>query len=223
MNRTKRCFIIAFVSAAVFALFTFAVGIADVQAIGPENSVVGFATLNRKFFELTGVNMIWYEITDYLGIAAVCIAFAFAVAGAIQLFKRKSLLKVDYRILALGALYVIVIAVYFLFEYVTVNYRPILMNGKLESSYPSSHTMIVVTISTTGVIALKEMCRKRNLFTIISTVFAVTLSTVTVIGRLISGVHWLSDIVGGLLVSMTLIFLYLALISLVSDKTKMPT
>ena len=164
--------------------------------------------------------MIWYEITDYLGIAAICIAFAFAVTGAIQLFKRKSFLKVDYRILLLGAVYIVVIALYLLFEYVTVNYRPILMNGKLEPSYPSSHTMIVVSISTTGIIALKEMRPKGDMFAKVLKIFMVTLSVITVAGRFISGVHWFTDIAGGLILSATIFLFYLSFISLVSERIK---
>ena len=220
MNKTKKYFLSAFTIAALFVVFTFAVAFADVKEIGPDSSSVGFATLNKFFFELTGVNMIWYEITDYLGIAAICIAFAFAVTGAIQLFKRKSFLKVDYRILLLGAVYIVVIALYLLFEYVTVNYRPILMNGKLEPSYPSSHTMIVVSISTTGIIALKEMRPKGDMFAKVLKIFMVTLSVITVAGRFISGVHWFTDIAGGLILSATIFLFYLSFISLVSERIK---
>ena len=61
-----------------FALWTIAVRYVDVQAIGPQESSVGFATMNRFVHNLTGVHMDLYTITDWLGLVpvAVCLLFA---------------------------------------------------------------------------------------------------------------------------------------------------
>ena len=43
-------------------IYTLLVKYIDVQEIGPNDSLVGFATINNFMFNLTGVNMLWYDI-----------------------------------------------------------------------------------------------------------------------------------------------------------------
>ena len=126
----------------LFILWTLAVSVIDVKTIGPLESAVGFATINKLVHNLTGVNFILYNITDWLGLVPLAVCFGFGVLGFMQLIKRKIIFKVDYDILVLGVFYIIVIAVYLLFEVVVINYRPVLINGVLEASYPSSTTML---------------------------------------------------------------------------------
>ena len=136
----------------------------DVREIGPEGTSIGLSHLNQFFFDLTGLNIVWYNITDWLGLTAIATAFVFAVAGLVQWIKRKSLLKVDKEILCLGALYIVVIGLYFLFEKVIVNYRPVIMPGGShpEASFPSSHTMIVCIIMGSAVMMIKSTSRKNQ-------------------------------------------------------------
>ena len=190
-----------------FALWTLLVSLIDVQPIGPEGSSVGFATLNRFVHNLTGVNYFLYTLTDWLGLVPIALALGFAVFGLVQLVKRKSLWKVDRSILALGVFYIAVIVAYLFFETVVINYRPTLINGCLEASYPSSTTMLVTCVMPTTAIQLKERIkntvRKRCA---ILTVMAFTVFAV--IGRIASGVHWITDIIGGVLFSAGLVFSY---------------
>ena len=130
---------------AIFVLWTVLVCLVDVQAVGPEGSSVGFATLNSFVHDLTGVNFSLYIITDWLGLVPFGVAFGFAILGLVQWIKRKSFFKVDRSILALGGFYIVVMSVYVLFEMVVINYRPTLIDGYLEVSYPSSTTMLVMT------------------------------------------------------------------------------
>ena len=121
---------------AAFMLWTAAICLIDVQAIGPSESKVGFATLNRFFHSLTGVHMALYTITDWLSLIPLASVLAFAALGLTQWLQRKKLSKVDHSILLLGGFYIVVMAVYALFEFVVINYRPVLINGILEASYP---------------------------------------------------------------------------------------
>ena len=147
---------------AAFLLFTLLLTCVDVQSIGPQGTAVGFATVNGEVFQLLGVHLLWYHLTDWLGVAAIAIAFGFAVVGLCQWVKRKSLRKVDGHILVLGGFYLLVIGCYLFFEKVVINCRPILMDGNLEESYPSSHTMIVVSIMATASMAFRALCPKKK-------------------------------------------------------------
>lgn len=196
---------------AAFLLFTSLLTCVDVQPIDPQGSAVGFATVNGWAFRLLGVHLLWYHITDWLGVVAIVIAFAFAVTGLCQWVKRRSLRKVDRHILALGGFYLVVIACYIFFEMVVINCRPILMDGNLEASYPSSHTMIVVSIMATAAMAFRTLCPQKKGWCLAVDIFGAVVISVTVMGRLISGVHWLTDIVGGLLLSAALVVSYRAM------------
>ena len=191
----------------VFVLWTVLIRFVDVQAIGPEESSVGFATLNSYVHDITGVNMLLYVITDWLGLVPIVVAFSFAVLGLIQWIKRKSLLKVDQNLFVLGGFYIAVIVVYIFFEIVVINYRPVLLGGYLEASYPSSTTMIVMCVMPAAMIQLHARIENdvfRRCVMISIAVFIVFM----VIGRLVSGVHWLSDIIGGALISAGLVMIY---------------
>ena len=217
--KNKGKFLIIGISGALFALLIVLLRCVDGEAIGAAGPSVGLSHLNRFVFELTGVNMVWYNITDWLGLAAIFAAFLFAATGLVQLIKRRSILKVDKEILALGGLYILVIGIYVLFENVIVNYRPIIMPGcsNPEASFPSSHTMLVCVIMGSAIIIIGKYIKKKSLCMVIRGICAAVIA-VTVVGRLISGVHWFTDILGGLLISTFLLALYSALITWEEEK-----
>ena len=198
-----------------FVLWTVLVCLVDVQAIGPEGSSVGFGTLNDYVHDLTGVNMSLYVITDWLGLVPIGIAFGFAVLGLVQLIKRKSLLKVDRSILVLGGFYIVVMAVYILFETVVINYRPTLIDGYLEASYPSSTTMLVMCVMPTAMMQLRARIKNKVFSRCVMVAIAVFIAFM-VIGRLVSGVHWITDIIGGALFSTAIVLMYYAICNIVT-------
>lgn len=218
-KKSTKGIIITGVLFLVFILFTVMVKTVDVQPIGPEQSSVGLASLNQFVFELFGVNLLWYGITDWLGVVAIAIAFGFAVLGLVQLIKRKNIWKVDSRILLLGAFYFIVVAVYVFFELVIVNYRPIILSQNLEASFPSSHAMIVICIMVTAMLQFHHYLRNKKLWLRTTDIVSVLIIVVTVVGRLISGVHWFTDIIAGILLSSALIALYYSILKYV-EKTQ---
>ena len=212
MIKEKRRFIyISIVFGMAFVLWTLVIKFVDVKSIVPNGSVVGFATINRYFHNLTGVNLTLYNITDWLGLVPLIICFCFAILGLIEWLKRKSILKVDLNLLLLGGFYILVFSAYILFEMFAINYRPILINGYLEASYPSSTTLLVMCVIPTAMMQFNFRIKKpvfRKCIFALLTLFIVFM----VVGRLISGVHWLSDIIGGALLSCSLVTLYYALI-----------
>ena len=189
------------------AVWTVAVCFIDVRAIGPDGSSVGFATLNGLVRDAVGVNMTLYTVTDWLGAVPIAFALGSAILGLVQLFSRKSLLKVDRSIIALGSFYILVVGAFLLFEVMAINYRPVLIDGRLEASYPSSTTLLTLTVMPTAVMQLRERIKNRAVlrgFTVAIAVFTLFMT----VGRLFSGVHWFTDIVGGVLLSVGLDGLY---------------
>ncbi len=199
-----------------FIIWTILVRVIDVKAIGPQGSSVGFATVNGYFHEFTGVNMNLYIITDWLSLIPVCFIIAFGSLGLMQWIKRKNILNVDFDILILGTFYIIVMAIYLMFESVIINFRPVLINGILEASYPSSTTLLVLCVMPTAMIQLNNRIKNTKLkkcaklLIIAFIVFMVT-------ARLISGVHWLSDIIGGIFLSTGLVSMYYFLYKIKKD------
>ena len=201
------CMLIAFV------MWTVAIRFIDVQAIGPQESSVGFATINQFVHTLTGVHMSLYTITDWLGLVPLMIVMGFGTLGLIQWIKRKHLLKVDYGILVLGGFYILVMVAYVLFEVFVINYRPVLIDGYLEASYPSSTTMLVMCVMLTAIMQFDTRIKNDVLKRCVT--YAITAFIVfMVIVRLVSGVHWFTDIIGGALLSTGLVLMYRAIISL---------
>jgi undecaprenyl-diphosphatase len=192
-----------------FAVWTLLIRTVDVQPVGVNGTDIGFAGLNTWFHRLTGVHMSLYIITDWLGLVSVFVCMAFAAMGLMQLIQRKSLLKVDTNILLLGAYYIVVIGCYLAFEMIPINYRPILIDGRMEASYPSSTTLLVLAVMPTlvwQVWSRPSFAKYRRTLCCAATLF----SAFMVAARLISGVHWLTDIIGAVLLSGGLYGIYKA-------------
>ena len=154
-----------------------------------------------------------YTLTDWLGLVPIAVCLIFAGAGFIQLVRRKRLFKVDLDILLLGVYYVLVIFCYLLFEMVPINYRPVLIEGFLEASYPSSTTLLVLSVMPTLYFQAQRRLSPNALRQTIL-IFSVLFSAFMVIGRLVSGVHWLTDIMGAVLLSSGMFQIYKACVNL---------
>ena len=206
IKKKYRKFVDAAVLLAAALLFTLLVKVVDVQAIGPQDTSVGFAKINKAFSDLVGTNMFLYKLTQLLGYAALAVVAFFGFGGMMQLVKRRSLMKVDRELLGAGVLYVVVLALYVAFEKIIVNYRPVIMPGETapEASFPSSHTLLACVVFGSAVILADTYVRKHKARMRVRAIFVI-LILVMVIGRLLSGVHWITDIVAGLLFSGSLL------------------
>lgn len=203
---------------AAFACWTLMIVRVDVQHVGQRQTAVGFATFNTWFHQLTGVHMTLYTITDWLGLVPIAVCMGFGVFGLVQLIRRRSLLRVDADILLLGGYYLLVIAAYLLFEMIPLNYRPIPINGVMEASYPSSTTLLVLSVMPTLILQIDRRCQSKAVKTAVCAL-AATFSALMVVGRTVAGVHWATDIIGSVLLSFGLFALYHAAV-LYMDKRK---
>lgn len=209
----QRNFSIATFMLLAFLLWTLAIQFVDVQAIGPRESTVGFATINQFVHNLTGVHMSLYTITDWLGLVPFVFVLGFGILGLAQWIKRKHILKVDYSILVLGGFYIVVMVAYVIFEVFVVNYRPVLIGDILEASYPSSTTMLVMCVMPTAIMQFNARIKNQVFKRCIASAIIVFI-VFMVIGRLVSSVHWFTDIIGGALLSAGLVLMYRAVICL---------
>ena len=203
---------------SAFALWTFMILNVDVQNVGQKGTAVGFAAFNTWFHNITGVHLWLYNVTDWLGLVPVFICMCFGVLGLVQLIKRRSLFKVDIDIILLGVYYILVIFGYLIFEMIPINYRPILINGVMEASYPSSTTLLVLSVMPTLILQIKRRCENKALRNTVY-IFAVLFSSFMVLGRLVAGVHWATDIIGSVLLSFGLFELYHSA-EILTDKRK---
>lgn len=205
----KKNIILSIFLTIVSIVYTYLVKTYDVKSIGPNNSEVGFSKINNLFRNLIGSHMNIYKITEILGLAILLIVAIYGILGLYQLIKRKSLFKVDKELYILCGLYVLMGTVYVFFEKFIINYRPILIDNVLEASYPSSHTILAICICISSLIVSRNYLRQKHQKLVdIITIF---LLLGVFLGRVLSGVHWISDILGGVLISCTLLMYFYTL------------
>lgn len=207
MKLKKKNIIISICLIILSVIYTILVKYVDVAPIGPKASSVGFSTLNKFVFSFLGRSNIWYNITEVLGMISILIALFYALIGLYKLIKNKSILKIDKEIIILGIFYFVVLLVYLFFEKVIINYRPVLVKGVLEASYPSSHTMLSICICLSAIIINNKLYKNMRISKIINTLSIIIMITTTV-GRLLSGMHWVSDILGGIIISICLSYIF---------------
>lgn len=191
----------------LFGILTWSLVNVDVQPIGPEESTIGLASINGIVDNWIGTNEFWYSVTEIFGYLGILTAVGFALTGLIQLIRRRSLFQIDSSIISLGVFYILVIGIYILFERVIINYRPVIIDGELAASFPSTHTMMILSIMGMGMIQFRRMIRNKMVLKTLNSLSAIII-LVTIVGRMLSGVHWFTDILGGILISAAIVFLF---------------
>ena len=210
------CLGIVFISA--FLIWTMLIQKVDVQPLGVKGTMIGFATINGWFHKITGVHMAIYHITDWLGLVPILACMFMGCIGLRQWIQRRSIRKIDFDILCLGIYYVVVIAAYLAFEMLPINYRPILIDGRMEVSYPSSTTLLVLCVMPTIIEQVQRRVKNKNVKKWMQSI-TYAFSLFMVLGRLVCGVHWITDIIGAIFFSCGWFHIYKGII-LWYDKTK---
>ena len=211
MSKRKKVFITTAILLAIAIVYTLLVKYYDVASIGPNNSSVGFSGINALIHKTFPYNETWYKITKYLGVVPFIICAYYGIHGLLQLIKYKSIKKVDKKLIYLLVFYILMGITYIFFEKVIINYRPVLEDGVLEASFPSSHTLLAVCICASSLLISKYYIKDKVYLKIFNKL-TFLLMVILVVGRLISGVHWLTDIIGGIIYSVFLVYLYYSFI-----------
>lgn len=201
----------------LFAVWTWLIQVIDVRAAGQTETAVGFAALNVWFHDWTGVHMPLYVVTDWLGLVPLFVCLWFFGIGVTQWIRRKSLFQVDLDIIFLGIYYALVISAYLVFETIPINYRPVLIDGIRETSYPSSTTLLVLSVMPTLAFQADRRLESEPIRRGVG-IFSSLFSAFMVVGRSLSGVHWLTDIVGAVLLSGGLFCMYQAAVLVCCQK-----
>lgn len=211
MNSNKKLFISAAVCFVIFVVFTIMVKTVNVMPVGPQFSAVGFASLNKAVAEKLPYNELMYDISEVLGYLAILTVGIFGLFGIMQLFIKKGFKNVDKDLYILCGLYACVLASYVVFEKLIINYRPVILEGELEASYPSSHTMMSVTFMLAAIQQFSMRLKKENTKRLV-VISCYVIGVGIIVTRFLSGVHWLTDIIGALILSSAWFLLYLGAI-----------
>mgnify|MGYP002862432631 CR=1 FL=1 len=211
MKNKKKYYGVSFILFCIAVLYTVLVKFVDVDSIGPNGSSVGFSTINHLVQEGIGTSDFWYQVTKYLGIIPFLLVSFYGIQWLMELIHFRKISKVNRKLLFLGGLYILLGITYIFFEKVIINYRPVLMDGELEASYPSSHTLLALTICLSSLLISKDYFKHELICKIIDG-GTILLMILLVLGRILSGVHWISDIMGGVIISLFLVSLYYAFI-----------
>lgn len=221
--KARRKFLLAGVMLAVFICLTVLLYTADRQPyttlVTPyaegaeaETATIGLAGLNLKVSEWLGFRNVFYEITEILGYVEIAVAVCIFLLAVYQLVTRKSVRKMDREVIAMMVPYALIVIFYVLFERISPNFRPVLLEEGLEMSFPSTHTVLGVGIMVTAEAFFARHFRNNTFMGKWMPWICRIISVTTVFCRTMSGVHWATDILGGLILAFAIAFVYDGLI-----------
>lgn len=225
MKKSSKGFLISAILFVVTIIFSIGAAKCDVAEVGINSVKVGYSSMNDAFYNFIGgaegFHKSFYSISEALGYLSFLFIAGFALLGAYQLYKRKSIKKVNPSIIVMGVMFVFVLVLYVAFDKLGLNLRPLIMPGEasLEPSFPSSHAMLACVIHGAGILEIDEVMFPCIGRTILKIVMA-AMMLVIVFCRLFSGAHWLSDIIAGVLISGVVVSLFYAIKTLIREKRK---
>lgn len=153
--------------------------------------------------------MQWSKITDIILIASIAVLGVFAILGLCQWIQRKSLKKVDKPLLAMLVPLIFMAATYIIFDkFLVLNTRP---NGSGEPSFPSTHTMVVATIFLCVALILPRYIKSKAAIITLD-ILMLALTILVCIGRVAANMHWISDVIGGLIFAVIFAVIYYLII-----------
>ena len=195
-HKRQSWFLIATTLTVFFVVFTLTLKLVDMQS--DSSQFIGWASINIWWRDLIGVHFSWHIISHFIALISLLVLTGILIWQVITVFHRRKLSALtrnwwvfDITLLALGLSYL-------LFQIVAINYRPIQVDGAIEISYPSSHSLLITTTWLLIIFRLRREIQSQTWRRILIIV-GWTLMLTGVIARLLCGYHWFTDIVGGVL------------------------
>lgn len=211
MPKKKTCITMACLFMGLYIVLLVMLYSVDVTFEGVNGSRIGLSGINIPIRDAIGTNMIFYNISKYVGALGIALVGVLAVWFLVRIIREKSLKALTRKEYELGVLYLLTCVLYVVFSKIVINYRPIIKWDEEgpESSFPSTHAMIAVVIFGSFCCIAGNYIKNEKLCKLIR-ILCVILAVLVIVGRMLSGVHWFTDIVGGVLVALSLVFAYLA-------------
>ena len=183
----------------VFVVFTCLVKWVDVRVDGEH--AVGWGAVNFWWRDLVGVNRAWAVVSD-AAVVMTGVAVLIGLGWQLVLVIRSHRLPRAWWVfdLALAA----VVLFYVLFQILVVNYRPDLTNHGGEASYPSSHVFWLSAVCPLLILAFGRMVDSRVWRGVVH-VAGCVLGILGIVARVLAGYHWLTDILGGVLLGLVVV------------------
>ena len=190
------------ITLTIFIIWTIIVKTVDLVYI-PDVGYLGLSHFNATVnnFVINFKPGLCHKLSNVLLYLSFASVLPFAIMGLVQLIKGKSLKAVNPSLWIMLLAYVLTVFFYFFFEIVKINYTPDSQAGALKASYPSSHvflTLSLLGIGAFGYLKFTKLSNKINILVLAGVGLYMALAVVT---RLLSGHHWFSDIIGGLLLA----------------------
>ncbi|MBP5445901.1 MAG: phosphatase PAP2 family protein [Acholeplasmatales bacterium] len=215
MSEKKKGLCISIVSLSLFIIMLILLLFVD------KSDEVGLSGFNKLYSH--DYNKALDIISDILFYIVILIFVASIIFFIYKLIKVKDVKKVDYRFYIYYLVAFLAVLIWILFDFVIkINNRPNVIDGQVESSFPSTHVFLTTYILLPLTTFFFKKDRERNpekidLDTIITVIAFVVIGAEFVL-RFWSGMHWLTDCICGLLLGVFLFGLYYFLISLIKDK-----
>lgn len=207
MKKNKTSFTMSLILLAVSVIFTLLVAFVGRAPVGPENSEVDFAALNAALHDQFGYNTVFYGISSVLGYLTILTALINCVGYLANLIKKKDLRMVRADLTATLGIYILLAVLYLVFEFVVINYRPVILEEGLEASFPSTHSMLAIAVMFSAAQQVRTGMKESGIRNILILLCVLT-GVLTPVTRFFSGVHWFTDILGGVLYGLFLTSLF---------------
>ena len=223
-KRIQKGYMVGCALLIVFVLFTILVKVAGVGtarvkvvaadgtvAPGQEEISVGLSGLNIAASDALGYSGTWYKLSKYLGYVCIAAGGALCLWAVWQAVSRRGIRHIDRDLSCFCLLIIAMMFFYLLFEVLKLNWRPVILDEGLEASYPSTHTLLAICAAGGAAILLSRLKIRRTL-RVLGIAALCFVAFLTVLCRLLSGVHWVTDVLGGVILGAALLQMYRTLL-----------
>ena len=201
------CFLYAVIM--VIALkFESGVPIGDLGSINLRALNNGFRGLFG--YEQGGYFRSLYLITEGLGVVSILACLFWTGMGIKDLIKYRDINDVDKSIFATWLLYVLALIVWRVTLKISVSYAPVSVHPKsaLVVSFPCGNTFLIIISMCSSIYLIGYFLEEKKKLVLALRVACIAILALGIILRTISGVNWLTDILGAIGFAVPAVVLY---------------